>query len=66
MATSKYVRASFALPFAKFAFAEETRWEMGVSEGISDGEMAMERGNETREAPRAREENRVIMMERGC
>lgn len=61
MATSKYVRASFALPLAKFVFAEEMRWEIGVSEGISDGEMAWERGNETRDTPKAREENRVII-----
>lgn len=61
MATSKYIRASAALPWARLDLADETRDAMGVSEGISEGdrhEAKYGQANSTAAAV----ENLVIMM----
>ena len=63
MATSKYVRASLELPFARLAFAEETKEAIGVSGGMSDGERARMYGKVRTVAPSARAGNGVSIIE---
>ena len=61
---SKYVRASFELPWAKLVLARETSEEMGVSAGMSEGESAWRRlAWRTRGATRAKELDRRIILE---
>lgn len=62
MAASKYVRASLALPLARWPLAEATREAMGVSGGISEGERAEQKGRVRRVAPQANGDNRVIIL----
>ena len=62
MATSKYVSASLAFPWARFDFAEEIKEAIGVSEGISEGDMQRAKGEVSRTAPRAIGKNRVIIV----
>ena len=56
------MRASLALPCARFDLAEETSEAMGVSDGISEGERQKARGMDRRAAPKARFDNRVIIV----
>lgn len=62
MATSKYTKASAALPWARLVLADETRDAIGVSDGISEGERHEAKGEARRTAPRAAVANLVIMM----
>ena len=56
------MRASFALPFARFALAEATKEAIGVSGGISEGEMAEQKWTVRNVAPQASDTNRVIIL----
>lgn len=62
MATSKYTKASAALPWARLDLADETRDAMGVSDGISEGERQETKEETKMTAPRAAVENLVIML----
>ena len=57
------MRASLALPCARFDLADETSEAMGVSDGISEGERQKARGKDRRAAPKAMFDNRVIIVQ---
>lgn len=57
------MRASLALPLARLDFADEIRDEMGVSDGMSEGEMQRLAGrDERRLAKSASDGDRIIIF----